>query len=217
MWWCRRGGEPPWYQVPRDFETHNPRRSRIRSWPELVRVGYDEILGEIAYDRSAIDFSSAIARRFLDRNPEVSSMIDALHDEYWPTYSHLSTEARDESTWFRRVGLEGISQEHQAHPGSRHKPNVGETTTRIPTRSSSLSAGKMAIPRASGFFMIHSRCCPGSTRTCHVRGEVINNRLLSSIRLSTWRIMLCGALSRNNSSRIVDQGPATPWCIAASI
>jgi tetratricopeptide (TPR) repeat protein len=39
-------------------------------------------LGEIAHDQSAANLSSAIARGFLERNPAVGSMIDALHDEY---------------------------------------------------------------------------------------------------------------------------------------
>jgi tetratricopeptide (TPR) repeat protein len=53
-------------------------------------------LGEIVSEQSSGDFSSAIARGFLERNPAVSSLIDALHGEYWPTYRKLSEAARAE-------------------------------------------------------------------------------------------------------------------------
>jgi len=52
--------------------------------------------GKIASEKSSADFSSAIARRFLEQNPGVSSLIDALHGEYWPTYRKLSDAARKE-------------------------------------------------------------------------------------------------------------------------
>jgi hypothetical protein len=74
-------------------------------------------LGEIAHDRSAGDLSSAIARRFLERNPAVGSMIDALHDEYWPTYTRLSAEAREE--W--RMGTTLLHYFSAIEPSQRSK------------------------------------------------------------------------------------------------
>jgi len=86
-------------------------------------------LGEIAHDRSAGDLSSAIARRFLERNPAVGSMIDALHDEYWPTYTRLSVEARD--AW--RMGTT------QLHYFSAIEPSQGSKAMQEGIRNSTIS------------------------------------------------------------------------------